>query len=236
MGRAAAISFAKEGAIVVGCDMNMAADTETVRLVQAAGGQMMSLSPCDLTKELECQRLISEITTTYGRLDVLYNNAAMAYFSPIESMTSQTWSDTIDQELSLVFLLTRAAWPLLQQAGKSSIINVGSVVGLIGFATLPTIAHTAAKGAVMAMTRQIAVEGRHHGIRANVICPGLIETNQTVFVLRDPSMANPLLEKTMLNRFGKPEDIAPVALFLASDDSSYMTGSKLVVDGGMSAW
>jgi NAD(P)-dependent dehydrogenase (short-subunit alcohol dehydrogenase family) len=235
MGRAAALRFAGEGATVVGCDINAERDAETRDAVRAAGGVMDILTPTDLTKKADCQALIDFAIDRFERIDVLYNNAAMAYFAWMDEIEDDVWYKTIDQELNLVFLLTRAAWPHLK-ASKASIINVASVCGMISFATHPAIAHSAAKGGVIAMTKQFALEGRKHGIRANSISPGLVETTQTVPLLKDREWAGPMLDKIMMDRFGKPEEIAAAAVFFASDDSSYVTGVNLPVDGGMTAW
>lgn len=235
MGRAAAKLFCAQGAKVVGCDINVAASHETLRIVQDAGGDMISMEPCDLTKAADCERLVAMTLDAYGKIDVLYNNAAMAYFEFLENMRDATWYDTIDQELNLVYRLTRVAWPHLKRTA-GSLINVASVCGMIGFEVHPAAAHSAAKGAIIGLTHQLAVEGRKAGVRVNTISPGLIETNQSGPLLEDETWAGPMLAKIMLNRLGKPEEVAHAAIFLASDESSYVTGANIVVDGGMTAW
>src|SRR6266403_2678376 len=235
MGRAAAILFASEGARVIGCDVNVESAIETMRLVEAARGDMASLQPCDLTDAKQCQALVEFVVSTYGQIDVLFNNAAMAYFGWIDQMPDEDWYKTITQELHLVFLLTKAAWPQLARRG-GSIINTASVSARLGFKVLPGLAHAAAKGAIVSMTRHLAMEGRAVGIRANSISPGLIETNQTRPLLDDANYSESMLGKIMLGRAGRPEEIANAALFFASDESSYATGADLLVDGGMTAW
>jgi NAD(P)-dependent dehydrogenase (short-subunit alcohol dehydrogenase family) len=236
MGRAAAIRFAAEGARVIGCDVNVESALETIRLVTAdGGGEMASLQPCDLTDAKQCRELVEFALSTYGKIDVLFNNAAMAYFGWIDQMAEEDWYKTINQELHLVFLLTKAAWPELAKRG-GSIINTASVSAHLGFKVLPGLAHSAAKGAIVSMTRHLAMEGRAVGIRANSISPGLIETNQTRPLLDDANYAESMLGKIMLGRAGRPEEIANAALFFASDESSYATGADLLVDGGMTAW
>lgn len=235
IGRAAALMFANQGAKIVGCDINVQADAETIALVQAQGGEMVSLSPCDLTQTADCDALVAHAIQTYGRIDVLYNNAAMAYFEPMDEIGVESWSKTIDQELNLNFLLTRAAWKHLAESG-GAIVNVGSACGMLGFATLPSVAHAAAKGGVIAMTRQLAAEGRHHGIRVNCMSPGVTLSQQTAPLLADESLSKPLLDKIMLNRVAQPEEVASLALFLASNESSYITGANIPIDGGMTAW
>lgn len=235
MGTAAALAFAREGALIVGCDVIAERAEAIVCAVKAEGGQMVSLHPCDLTRMDDCSALVELAVSTFGKLDVLFNNAAMAYFGPIDQMPVDDWHKTINEELHLVYNLIRCAWGELSKNG-GSIINTASISALQAYRPLPALSHAAAKGAVLAMTRQLAMEGAPHGIRANSISPGLVATHQTVGVLGDPDMAKVMIDQIMLGRPAQPEEIASVALFLASDDSSYMTGTDLRVDGGLSAW
>jgi NAD(P)-dependent dehydrogenase (short-subunit alcohol dehydrogenase family) len=235
IGRAAALRFASEGANVVGCDISIDGSEETVRLVEASGGTMISVHPCDLTKKVECDRLVAAAVERFGGIDVLFNNGAMAYFAWIEDMSDETWNNTINQELDLVFLLTRAVWPELIKS-KGNIVNTASVSAWAGLELLPGLAHSAAKGGVLSMTRHLAMEGRTHGIRANSVSPGTIETNQTRFILNDPEWCKIQLGRAMLNRMGQPEEVASAVAFLASEDASYITGTDLAVDGGLRAW
>ena len=178
MGREAARTFAREGALVVGCDLTVDAAQATVDMIRGGGGTMVSLQPCDLTKPTDCQALVDLAVRTFGRIDVLFNNAAMANFNWIEDITDEEWDRTRRGEVDLVFYLTRAAWPHLKKS-HGVLVNTGSLSGLLSFKTLPSLAHTTAKAGVIAMTRHLAMEGREYGIRANSISPGLIETNQT---------------------------------------------------------
>jgi NAD(P)-dependent dehydrogenase (short-subunit alcohol dehydrogenase family) len=235
IGRAAALRFASEGANVVGCDISVEGSEETVRQVEAAGGTMISVHPCDLTKKSECDRIVAASVERFGGIDVLFNNGAMAYFAWIEDMSDETWHKTINQELDLVFLLTRAVWPELVKS-KGNIVNTASVSAWAGLELLPGLAHSAAKGGVLSMTRHLAMEGRKYGIRANSVSPGTIETNQTRFILEDPEWCKIQLGRAMLNRMGQPEEVAAAVAFLASDDASYITGTDLAVDGGLRAW
>jgi NAD(P)-dependent dehydrogenase (short-subunit alcohol dehydrogenase family) len=235
MGRAAAMTFAREGASVVGCDLNVDAAEATVAMVREAGGTMVSLQPCQLTNPADCQALVDLAVRTFGRIDVLFNNAAMAYFNWLEDITDAEWDRVRREEVDLVFFLTRAAWPHLK-ASHGVIVNTASLSGHISFKNLGSLAHSTAKAGILAMTRQLAMEGRQHEIRANSISPGLIETNQTREQLKDPEYAVPMLGKTLLSRAGQPEEVANVALFLASEESSYVTGADIVVDGGMKVW
>jgi NAD(P)-dependent dehydrogenase (short-subunit alcohol dehydrogenase family) len=167
--------------------------------------------------------------------DVLFNNAAMAYFNWLEDISDEEWDRNRREEVDLVFYLTRAAWPHLKSS-RGVVVNTASLTALMSFKNLGSLAHTTAKAGIIGMTRQLAMEGRNHGIRANSISPGVIETHQTREQLKDPAWAGAMLGKTLLGRLGKPEEVAKVALFLACDDSSYVTGVDIVVDGGMKVW
>jgi NAD(P)-dependent dehydrogenase (short-subunit alcohol dehydrogenase family) len=235
IGRQAALIFAREGALVVGSDYSASDGEETTAAVRAAGGTMVSLQPSDLTRPSDCKALVDLALKTHGRIDVLFNNAARAHFNWIEDISDEEWDSNRRGEVDLVFYLTRAAWPHLQ-ASRGVIVNTASLNALLSFSNLGSLAHTTAKAGIIAMTRQLAMEGRTHGIRANSISPGLIETKQTEEQLKDPAWASQMLGKTLLGRLGKPEEVANVALFLASGESSYVTGVDIVVDGGMKVW
>jgi NAD(P)-dependent dehydrogenase (short-subunit alcohol dehydrogenase family) len=235
MGRAAALAFAREGASVVGCDLNADSAEATVRMVRGEGGTMESLQPCRLSSAAECEALVDFALRKFGRIDVLFNNAAMAYFNWLEDITDEEWDRNRREEVDLVFYLTRAAWPHLKSS-RGGVVNTASLTALMSFKNLGSLAHTTAKAGIIGMTRQLAMEGREHGIRANSISPGVIETNQTREQLKDPQWADYMLGKTLLGRLGRPEEVASVALFLASGDSSYVTGVDIVVDGGMKVW
>ena len=235
MGRAAAQRFAEEGAIVIGCDTNVAASQETVELVKATGGSMISLHPADLTKMEDCKKLVELAIQEYGRIDVLFNNAAMAHFNWIEDITEDEWRLNTREEVDLVFFLPKAAWPHLKKS-HGTIVNTASLTGWRVFRTLGGLAHTTAKMGIVGMTKQLAMEGREHGIRANSISPGVIETKQTQEQLKDKEWADYMIGKTLIGRLGKPEEVANVALFLASEESSFVTGIDIIVDGGMAVW
>lgn len=234
-GRAAALLFAAEGAHVVGCDVNAEGAAETVALVEDAGGRMISTAPVDLTDRVQARAWIEDGVAQAGRIDVLYNNAATLRFGSIAEMTPEDWSYTMRGELDIVFHPTQAAWPHLKDSG-GCIVNIASLAGLRGIPSNDQFAHGAAKAGVIGMTRHLAAEGAPHGVRVNSISPGAVITpvNPDLF---DPDSEMSQLMRTIvpLGRAADAEEIARVALFLASDDASYVTGADLVVDGGLAA-
>lgn len=235
MGGSAALMFAREGAKIVGCDINPEAARAGTQRVHAAGGAMVSMEPCDLRHPSACEALVALALESYGRIDVLFNNAADAHVGWIEELTHDAFAATLDAEVNIVFNLTKAAWPALKING-GSIINMASVSAWMTYKMLPGLAHSAGKGAVLSMTRHLALEGRHHGIRANSLSPGLIETGATRALLTMPEFAEVMIDKIMLGRPGQPEEVAAAALFLASDESSFMTAADIRIDGGTTAW
>jgi NAD(P)-dependent dehydrogenase (short-subunit alcohol dehydrogenase family) len=235
MGRATALTFAREGASVVGCDVIAEPAQETVDLVHASGGEMVSLHPSRISDPAECARLVDLAVSEFGRIDVLFNLAAKSHFSPLEKFTDEEWDAARRDEVDLVFYLTRAAWPQLKDS-RGVVLNMASLNGSLSFKLLPSLAHTTNKAAIIGMTRQLAMEGSEHGIRVNSISPGFIETNSTRGELGDEEFGRQMRDRTLLGRFGQADDIANAALYLASDESSYVTGIDLVIDGGMKVW
>jgi meso-butanediol dehydrogenase/(S,S)-butanediol dehydrogenase/diacetyl reductase len=233
-GREAALRFAGAGAHVVGCDLKEEGNRQTAALVRAAGGSITTMEPVDLADPPSARRWIEEAASLRGRIDVLYNNASAARFAPIESFTVEDWQFTMRNELDLVFYATRFAWPHLQKRG-GVVINIASVAGLVGSAVGGT-AHAATKGAIIAMTRQLAVEGAPHQIRVNSISPGVIESPGTAPLLADPALRELMLAHNLIKRVGQPKDVAGVALFLAGEDAAYITGANIVVDGGFACF
>jgi meso-butanediol dehydrogenase/(S,S)-butanediol dehydrogenase/diacetyl reductase len=234
-GREAAIRFAHEGAIVAGCDVNSPGNLETQKQVEAAGGRMISHAPVDLTIEAEVTKWIDDVVSQAGKIDVFYANAGATKFSPVAETSFEDWQFVLKHELDIVFLPIKHAWKHLI-ASMGNIILVGSTAGVSGSVTNTRVAHSATKGGVIAMGRQLAAEGAQHGIRVNTVSPGMIRTPATEndLLAADHPMRN--IEKAIpLGRIGSSAEVVNCALFLASDEASYVTGANLMVDGGWSA-
>jgi NAD(P)-dependent dehydrogenase (short-subunit alcohol dehydrogenase family) len=234
IGQEIALMFARHGAKVVGCDINAASAQATLEIARKEGLSLESLHPCDLTKPADVERLVSFALELHGGLNVLVNAAAFAVFKPIEELEYSDWKRTLEGELDVVFLACKAAWAHLK-IGGGSIINFASANAFGVLERSPALAHCAGKGGVLAMTRQLALEGAPHGIRANTISPGLVVTGATAPVISDPEIRELWLKKHMLGRFGTPEDVAWMAVFLASNESGWITASDFAVDGGTRA-
>jgi meso-butanediol dehydrogenase/(S,S)-butanediol dehydrogenase/diacetyl reductase len=233
IGRATALLCAREGAHVVGCDLDPGTSAETVALARAAGGRMDAIAPVDLATEDGARRWVDGAAGLVGGIDILVNNASAIRFGPIDQLSVADWSFTIRNELDLVFLVTRAAWPHLVAAGGGSIVNVASISASRGAFFMPQNAHGAAKGGVLALTYQLVVEGGPHGIRVNAVSPAMTETPHTAPLLTDPDgPAARIAARSPLGRWGQPEDVAHAILFLCSDESSHVSGANIPVDGG----
>jgi NAD(P)-dependent dehydrogenase (short-subunit alcohol dehydrogenase family) len=235
MGREASVLFAEEGARIVVADIDGKAAQDTVALVEKAGGQALAVTG-DVALEADVKRMVEEGVRRFGALHVLYNNAGVLWKDRDRSVleTDDKWWDRVMAiNLKSVFWVTKYGIPYLQVAGGGSIIMMGSVSALAGF-TRAQDAYTAAKGAVISLTKSLAIQFAKDQIRCNVIHPGIVDTP-----LQAPYLTEAIRKEFQagipLGRIARPREIAYVALFLASDESSFMTGAELVVDGGFTA-
>lgn len=234
MGREAARRFAAEGAKVVGCDVDAEGLDETVGLVRNEGGEITGHAPVDLSDPDAAADWVNRAADVYGGIDILYNNAGIQRFGPIDELPVADWELNVRGELSIVFYVVRAAWAHLKREG-GVIVNIGSIAGTRGVEFMPQNVHGAAKAGVINLTQQLAVEGGPHGIRAVCISPGFIVTPATQFLVDSPPPAMKAnWDRIPLQRVGRPDDIVSAAVFLASDEASWITGVNLVVDGGSS--
>jgi NAD(P)-dependent dehydrogenase (short-subunit alcohol dehydrogenase family) len=235
MGRVAAQLFAREGAKVVVAEYSETAGRDTVAMVEAEGGSATYVR-ADVSKEADAKAMVDHALATYGRVDVLYNNAGImpeADHSVIDTDVD-TWDQVMAVNVRGPFLGCKYAIPAMQAGGGGSIINVASFVAILG-CSVPQDAYTASKGAILSLTRSLAVQFGPDGIRTNAICPGPIETPLLMdWLLKDEAAKNLRLARNPTGRFGKPEEIVFMALYLASDESRFTNGASLVVDGGIS--
>ncbi len=234
MGRVAASMFAKEGSKVIVAEYGEAAGQETVDLIRAEGGDATFVK-VDVSKEADARTMVDHAVATYGRLDCLYNNAGV--MPEADHSVTDTAVDVWDQVMAVnvrgVFLGCKYAIPAMEAAGGGSIINIASFVALVG-CSVPQDAYTASKGAVLSLTRSLAVQFGPKGIRSNAICPGPVETPLLMdWLVKDEAAKQLRLARNPTGRFGKPEEIVHMAVYLASDESRWTNGASLVVDGGI---
>lgn len=238
IGQGCALMFARHGAQVLGADIDAAAAGRAVAAAAREGLAVQSLHPCDVSEPKDVERLMAAAAQRFGGIDILVNSAAFGAFAWIQDMDyQQQWKKTLVGELDVVFLACKAVWPHLLKRGAGSIINFASANAHMALRGSPALAHCAGKGGVLAMTRQLAMEGGPHQIRANTISPALVVTSATQPVLDNvPGFKETVMEKLMLKRLGQPEDIGWCATFLASDESSWVTAADFRIDGGATAW
>ena len=231
IGRQAALLFSKEGASIAVVDVNEQAANETAAMIPDAVAIR-----ADVSKAGDCQHMVAAAEQAFGRLNVLFNNAGIMHAKDDDAVATDEsiWDLTLDVNAKGVFLGCKYGIPALRRAGGGSVINTASFVARLGAAT-PQIAYTASKGAVLAMTRELAVIHAREKIRVNALSPGPLRTELLMKVLDSDAKRQRRLVHVPMGRFGEAEEIAKAALFLASDESSYMTGTEFLVDGGLTA-
>ena len=235
IGRATALLFAREGAKVLVVDMNTAAGKETVEQIAAAGGHA-AFAHADVSKAADCAAMVQAAETNFGKLNVLFNNAGISHADDDDAVktSEEVWDLTMAINLKSVFLGCKYGIPALRRAGGGSVINTASFVAHLGAAT-PQLAYTASKGGVLAMSRELAAVHARENIRVNALSPGPLRTELLMKYLNTDEKKQRRLVHVPMGRFGEAQEIAQAALFLASDESSFMTGSEFLVDGGITA-
>ena len=234
LGRTTALTLAAEGAKLVVTDIDEAGVKETAAAIEAAGGEALALQH-DVTDEFAWESVLAATQERFGRLDILVNNAGIAVLMPISEMSLDDWNRQIEVNLTSVFLGCKHGMAAMKSSGGGSIVNLSSVAGLVG---LPNCtAYGASKGGVRLMSKSVALEAASDNIRCNSVHPGVIWTNMQAQAVGsdDPAAANVAAARVPLGRLGQPQDIANCVLYLASDESSYVTGAEFTVDAGMTA-
>jgi NAD(P)-dependent dehydrogenase (short-subunit alcohol dehydrogenase family) len=235
IGRETALLFAREGARVVVADVDDAGGRKTVKMLEGQGGRAVYVQ-CDVSRADDCASMVAVAEKSFGKLNVLFNNAGIMHAKDDDAINTseEVWELTIAVNLKGVFLGCKYGIPALRRAGGGSIINTASFVALLG-AAAPQLAYTASKGGVLALSRELAVVHARENIRVNALCPGPLRTKLLMSVLDTEEKKNRRLVHVPMGRFGDASEIARAALFLASDESSYLTGSTFLVDGGITA-
>jgi NAD(P)-dependent dehydrogenase (short-subunit alcohol dehydrogenase family) len=237
IGRATALLFAGAGARVALADMREGELGTTVADVRAAGGEVVSI-PADLAQPGDCAAVVDAAVRAFGRLDVLVNNAGvgtMVVGGTVETISLEHWDLAQDVNVRAIYLVSRAAAPPMRATGGGAIVNISSVAAFRGSRARPSHAYAASKGAVLSLTRSMAASYGRDRIRVNAICPGTIRTRLTADFVERAERETREGQGIPIGRIGEPEDIARCALFLASDDASFISGSHVIVDGGAMA-
>jgi NAD(P)-dependent dehydrogenase (short-subunit alcohol dehydrogenase family) len=235
IGRESSTLFAAEGAAVVAVDVNEDAAKETVALIEKAGGKATAFR-ADVTSASDSEAMIAAAEKAFGKLDVLFNNAGIMHSADDDAITTTeaVWDLTMEINAKGVFLGCKYGIPALQRAGGGSVINTASIVAVMGSATAQ-VAYTASKGAVLAMTRELAIVHARQNIRINALCPGPLRTELLMKFLDTEEKLQRRRVHIPIGRFGEAKEIAQAALYLASDESSFMTGAQFIIDGGITA-
>ena len=234
IGKGIAVAFAKEGCAVVVSDHKKTDDVNlTLQEIERCGAEALFVK-ADVSKERDIKALVEKTVKRFGKLNIMVNNAGIALMGSVDATTEKDWDKVMDVNLKGVFFgMKHAAKQMVKQGKGGRIINISSIAGIVGFQGAS--AYCASKGGVTELTREAALDYAKHNITVNAINPGVIQTDMTKPMLKDKAMARMFLQNTPVGRIGKPEDIGNAALFLALDESSFITGHNLVVDGGWTA-
>jgi NAD(P)-dependent dehydrogenase (short-subunit alcohol dehydrogenase family) len=235
IGQATAILFAKEGAKVVAVDIVPERGEETVKIIRNEGGEAMFVK-ADVSKAADLKRIVKTTIEKYGRLDILYNNVGIAVKGDtVVDLSEENWDRIMETNVKSVFLGSKYAIPEMMKTKGGVILNTASTCGLIGYPNCS--AYSASKAAIVILTKCMAIDYAPYNIRVNCICPAVITTPPTeeLFAKAPPNLRDAIASVHLVDRLGKPEDVANAALFLTSDESSFITGSALLVDGGLLA-
>lgn len=229
IGRASALAFAREGAKVVVADWGDKTGEESVKLIKKQGDDAIFVK-VDVSKSADVANLVKQTLSQYGRVDILFNNAGIVKMGALHETTEADWDQVINVNLKSVFLCSKAVIPQMLKQDKGKIVNTSSIAGLVGFDQIGP--YCASKGGIIALTREMALEYASKKINVNCIAPGVIKTAMTKDMLNDPATVKGFTASTPYPRLGESEDIAMAAVYLASDESDFVTGEILVVDGG----
>jgi NAD(P)-dependent dehydrogenase (short-subunit alcohol dehydrogenase family) len=237
IGRATAMAFAREGAKVALAGRRKEKLQQVAEEIAAEGGQALPL-PCDVTIAADVDRAVRETLEHFGALHILVNNAGVLSHATVEQLSEEDWDRVMRVNIKGPFLMSRAVLPAMRQAGGGSIINIGSILGLL--AMKARAAYCASKGGVTMLTKAMALDHAHENIRVNCICPSLVETEMVRSLFPNSPEGRALREARLsgipLGRIGKPQDVASLAIYLASEESSWLTGVAIPLDGGLSAY
>jgi NAD(P)-dependent dehydrogenase (short-subunit alcohol dehydrogenase family) len=235
IGRETSLLFSKEGAAVLVCDVNDEGGQDSVRMIRKEGGEA-AFAHADVSQAADCENMVHDAEMRFGKLNILFNNAGIMHSQDDNAMTTveEIWDLTMAINLKGVFLGCKYGIPALKRAGGGSVINTASFVAILGAAT-PQIAYTASKGGVLAMTRELAIVHARENIRVNALCPGPLRTELLMNFLNTEETRQRRLVHIPMGRFGESKEIAQAALYLASDESSYVTGTSFMVDGGITS-
>ncbi len=234
IGEAIAQTFVREGAAVVITGRRQDELDRVVHEITRRNGKAIAVAG-SVTDDRHARAVVNEAIQRFGSLDILINNAGVGEFGRrLHELDDETWTRVLDVNLTGVFRMTRAAVPEMLKRGRGSIVNISSIASLVGIPYLP--AYAASKGALDALTRAIAIDYAKDGVRCNVVNPGLIATPMAAPLMANPEQLNPILDRYPIRRTGKPEEVADMVLYLASDEAMWVTGGTFTIDGGMTAW